>query len=46
MGQHTAPGAAGGVLWACHPVAHRHCVHFAPGGECGGAGDHAEFGPG
>lgn len=45
MGQHTAPGALSGVLRACHPVARRHRVHSAPGGERGGAGDHAQSGP-
>lgn len=46
VGQHTASGAAGGVLRACGPVARRFRVQSAPGGECGGAGDHAEFGSG
>lgn len=45
-GQHTAPGAAGGDLRARRPVARGHSVHAAPWRDGGGAGDHAEFGPG
>lgn len=46
LGEHTASGAPGGVLWSCVPVVRRHCVHASPWRERGGAGDHAEFGAG